>query len=168
MPLLIFPTNFYGWPWPFPIVAAGFPEPTVPENLLDQIGNILINAGVVNGGTGWTLCQSFEPPTPDKVVVLYETPGEPPDIVRPTSPETAYDLPGIQVRVRGDVNKYKETTAKIREVFMALHGQEPGPVAGELTCTFIYGIGSGPLPLGLDGSNRPELTWNFRVMRERE
>lgn len=135
--------------------------------LLDDIGDHLIAAGVVGGVTGWTLAKSFLPPSPDQVVALYETPGEAPDILRPGDSSTAFDKPGLQVRVRGAAHDYATARTKIQAVFAALHQSEPAVTSGEPYIVYLYAVQSAPMPLGLDQSNRPELTWNFILMRQR-
>lgn len=141
----------------------------VSENsstLLEDIRNILVEAGIVGGSTGWVIGRAFMPPAPDKIVVLYETPGSAPDITKDPSVSKAYDEPGFQVRIRGTKFKYQETRAKLQEVFLALHQNEPAVTSGE-DYIFIYAVSSGPLPMGKDSNDRDELVWNFRVMRER-
>lgn len=135
--------------------------------LLDDIGDHLVAAGVVGGATGWTLAKSFSPSTPDKVVTLFETPGQTPEILRDGDGAPSYDYPGFQVRVRGTAMDYATARKKIYDIFVALHQAEPDGVSGDPTIVYIYGVQSAPMPLGHDPSNRPELTWNFQIMRER-
>ena len=46
-------------------------------------------------------------------------------------------------------------------IFKALHDQD---IAGYI---YVFALQSGPIPIGYDANNRPELTWNFRAMRTR-
>lgn len=134
--------------------------------LLDDVGNWLVTQGIVGGSTGWTLGESFMPPNPDKMIVLYETPGENPEIIGTGSSEKIYDKPGFQVRIRSTEFDYVGARSKIQEVFKALHQKEPAITSG-VNYVYVYGVSSGPMPMGLDANNRPELTWNFRTMKER-
>lgn len=133
---------------------------------LDQIKRHLAELSVVDGSTGWLCRLSDMPSTPDKVVVLYETPGDPPDVDESGAVE--YDEPGLQVRVRGEVDDYAAARNKIQDVFEALHENEPTAMTGETIIVYLYATQSGPLPMGKDSNNRPELVWNFRVKKQRE
>lgn len=135
--------------------------------LLDDIGDHLVAAGVVDGATGWSLFKSFLPPTPDQAVAIFETPGQPPDVLKDGDGTPSYDYPGLQVRVRGSGMDYATARQKIYDIFEALHQAEPDGVSGDPTIVYIYAVQSAPMPLGHDPSNRPELTWNFQIMRER-
>lgn len=147
--------------------------------LLDDIQNWLIDQGLgdlpetnpdTTGATGWPIYKSFMPPTPDQVLCLFETPGEPPDIVRDSSNgEKPYDMPAFQVRMRGlpsAPGTYQALRAQMQLVFQGLHQHEPNVTSGE-DYVYIYGVTSGPLPMGKDSNNRDELVWNFRVARKR-
>ncbi len=134
-----------------------------PVDLLTEIGNHLIDEGIVDGATGWLLQKSFMPSSPAKVVALFETPGEPAEVISEGSAETAYDQPTFQVRVRGDVRKYSDARSKMQQVFLALQAMEPGA-----NFVYLYSNQSGPMPMGDDKSDRPEMTWNFVTFRARE
>lgn len=136
--------------------------------LLDSIADHLEDEGIGGGLTGWAIYKSILPASPDKAIAIFETPGETPEIVSEGSSEIKYVNPGIQIRVRGLKFNYEEARLKIMEIFKALHGAEPTTNPGEPEYVYVYAIGSGPLPMGLDTSERPELSWNFRVMREQE
>jgi len=125
--------------------------------LLDDIGTKLTSAGVVGGATGWSLAKAFEPPTPNKVVTLYETGGGPPD----QTDGTKYDLPTFQARVRGDEFGYEAARTKMEAVFDALND---ATISGYV---FVFALDSGPLSLGHDGATRPLLTLNFTTMKQR-
>lgn len=127
--------------------------------LLDDIGTHLTTAGVVGGATGWVLSKGYMPPTPDQVLAVFETPGEPPEVGKGDA--TVYDYPGFQVRVRGAKFGYSAARAKLQDVFDALHAREPSGYV------YVYAAGSGPLPLGNDAQQRPELTQNYRAMAAR-
>ena len=134
--------------------------------LLDQIADYLEAQGVVGGASGWVVQLSSMEPTPDKVVVLYDTPGDLPDIDDSGAEE--YDEPGFQVRVRGDIDGYEAARTKIQEVYDTLHKSEPPSATGETAIVFVYATQSGPLPMGKDSNSRPELVWNFRALKQRE
>lgn len=160
--------EMFGFVYPF----NGFlPTVTAGSAFLDQIADWLINQGVVDAGpggpTGWQVFKSYQPPSPDQTVTLYETPGEVPEIITDISSESAYDFPGLQVRLRGTSMQYSAMRAQFQKIYKALHEQEPTPVAGQNIFITLYSVNSGPMPMGLDEENRPEATWNFRTMRSR-
>ncbi len=163
-------TTYYFW-----VVAIVSPDlgPTVgsvnattlvaASDFLTEIGDHLISEGIVNGATGWLLSKSFMPAKPAQMVVIYETPGFPSDVISEGSSETAYDQPSFQVRVRGDVRGYEAARQKIQQVYLALHAMEPG-----VNFVYLYSDQSGPMPMGDDDNDRPELTWNFVTFKDRE
>lgn len=140
---------------------------SVTPQLLDDLVAWLTLQGVA-GDTNWPIAASFQPPgPPDQCVTLYETPGEVPDAAHPDSTEDEYNYPGIQVRVRGTTMDYAGARSKIEDVFLALHKADIPLSASQKPIVYIYALNSAPLPMGLDNNNRPELTWNFKVMRKR-
>ena len=136
--------------------------------LITDVLDYLEDQGLVAGATGWTRAAGFMPPSPDKIVAVFESPGDPPEMTKAGSGETAYDEPGFQVRVRATKHDYASARAKIGAVFRALHGSSLAPATGDPVYVLVRAVQSGPLPLGLDESNRPDLTWNFTAKRERE
>ena len=137
-------------------------------SLLNDVLDYLTDLGLVGGSTGWSTAASYLPPTPDRVIAVFETPGLAPELVKTGSVETAYDWPGFQVRGRGTKFDYAALRTKMGEIFRALHGSELAPVTGDPAYVLVQAVQSGPLPLGLDETDRPGLTWNFTAIRERE
>ena len=125
--------------------------------LLDDIGTYLANAGLIDGVSGWTLYKSYLPDQPDQAVGLFETGGDPPD----QSEGTRVDVLTFQLRVRGKKLKYDEAHTKILAIFNALNDAD---ISGYV---YIYGMQAGPIPLGYDVDERPELSINFECMKER-
>ena len=127
--------------------------------LLDDILSFLDSQGVSGGATEWITKVSFLPNEPDKIISIYESPGsEPVTVTDPDDDESIVTYPNFQVRVRGDVQEYQEARAKMEEVFRTLHNAS---IAGYV---YIKALQSGPLPLGNDGNDRPEMAMNFKVM----
>jgi hypothetical protein len=123
--------------------------------ILDDIGTALTNAGIVGGVSGWTLAKGFFPPTPDKVIGIFETGSS-------QAPETTtnYEFPTIQIRVRGEKYGYEVTRTKINAVMNAIHSQDI------TNMVYLYANSSAFL-MGYDGNNRPELVLNFNGLRLR-
>lgn len=136
--------------------------------LVNDILDYLEDEGVIGGATGWTGAFGYMPPDPDKVIVVFESVGDPPEKAQPGSDEIEYDLPGFQIRGRGAKFGYEALRTKMGEVYRALHGSSLAPATGEPAYIDVLAVQSGPLPMGMDNNSRPELTWNFRCMRERE
>ena len=136
--------------------------------LITDVLDYLVAESLIGGETGWARMASFMPPTPDKMIVVYETGGFPSESAPSGSAETEYDEPTFQVRGRGDEFGYEELRTKMGAIYRALHESELAPTSGDPVYVYVYAIQSGPFPLGLDKGSRPELTWNFKALRERE
>lgn len=131
--------------------------------LLNDVLSFLESEGLINGGTGWTGYASFLPTSPDQAVAIFETGGLPPEIIREGSDEIEYDDPGFQIRVRGARDDYLGMRNKIYAIYEALHGVD----MDNGNYVLVQAVQSSLLPLGLDGNNRPEATWNFLAMKVR-
>ena len=122
--------------------------------LLDSIHNYLVAQLIAGGATGWSIYKGSLPDKSDQAVVIYETPGLAPEN---ESLGTIF-RPAFQIRVRGPVYDYATARAKIQEVRASLHDAN---ISG---LVYVYATQSGPVPLGNDGNDRPNLTMNFRTM----
>ena len=137
--------------------------------LLTDVTAFLVSEGLIEGATEWVKKSGHMPSSPDKVIVVYETGGFPPESAPDSSDETEYDEPTFQVRGRGVAFGYEELRTKMGAIYRALHGSELAPASGDPVYVYVYAIQSGPFPLGLDKvDDRPEMTWNFKALRERE
>ena len=136
--------------------------------LITDVLDFLVAEGLIGGATGWAQAAGYIPPEGDKVIAVFETAGLVPEVVKAGSDEQAYDDPGFQIRGRGAEFGYDELRQKMGAVYRSLHGSTLGPTTGDPAYVFVYGVQSGPLPLGLDDKSFPHLTWNFIAMRERE
>ena len=122
--------------------------------LLDSIHDYLVAQLIAGGVTGWSLYKGFLPDKSDQAVTIYETPGLAPEN---ETLDTIY-RPAFQIRVRGPVFDYEATRAKMQEVRESVHDAD---ISG---LVYVYATQSGPVPLGNDGNDRPNLTMNFRTM----
>lgn len=141
--------------------------------MVTDVLEFLADQGLVDGATAWTGVTGGVPPAPDKIIAVFETPGQEPELVSDGSAEQAYDRPGFQIRGRGakaepGVFDYSDLRDRMGQVYRALHGSELSPATGDPAYVLVRAVQSGPLPLGLDDNDRPEMTWNFVAMRERE
>lgn len=127
--------------------------------LLDEIGQFLIDQNLVGGATGWTLAKGWMPPEPNKVVGVFEYPGEPPFAGR-----IEIDIPAFQIRVRAEKEDYVAARTEIEAIYLALHGYS-GTLSG-VYYVMITALAS-PLPLGRDENERPEIVQNFSAKRSR-
>ncbi|RJQ09894.1 MAG: hypothetical protein C4551_03225 [Bacillota bacterium] len=124
--------------------------------LLDEIGTWLVERGIVGGTTGWTLAKGYMPPTPDRIVALFDTGGT------PASPSA--DQPTFQLRVRAARMDYPGTRAKAWEAFNALQ-----KLRGELSGVGYESVTARqlPFPMGYDTNDRPEFACNLVAVRLR-
>lgn len=136
--------------------------------LVTDVLDYLQGQGLIGGSTGWSRAAGYMPAEPDQVIAVFETPGAPPELVPEGSSEQAYDEPGFQVRGRGGFHGYSALRSKMGAIYRALHGSSLSPATGDPAYVLVRAVQSGPLPMGLDQNNRPEMAWNFVAMRERE
>lgn len=126
------------------------------NDLLDDIGNKLIEDGLADGSSGWALFKSYMPPSPSQVVVIYERPGIEPD----QTPGIPYEFPVFQIYVRGNEFEYDIAREHIKKIFNSLNNAD---IAGY---NYIYAADSGPLLDDYDKeTNRPVLFWTFNTMK---
>jgi len=130
----------------------------------DVAGDMLVTGLVVKlPGVGvtqadWILKVGKVTSEPDRVVVMYDTPGRSPN------PKWAVDFPSIQALVRGKPNDYGATWIKAREVRDKLLGVDSVDVGSDrwvsITCPGDVGF------IGYDDSERPRFTVNFSLIIE--
>lgn len=126
-------------------------------SILDDVGDLLTTDLIVAGNTGWALGKGYTPPSPDKIIVIYERGGLPPD----ETPGDAHSFPEIQIRGRGAEFGYAALRIKMQEVYDSLNN---ATLAGYVYC---YPNQSGPILLQIDkADNRPVLIWDFKTMKE--
>ncbi len=136
--------------------------------LLDEVAGELISQGVgVAGSTAaWVVAKGYEPATPDRVIVLYETGGFPNEGLSTGT----VDRPTFQLRVRGPVNMqtagaYSTARVKIGAARVALDAVLNKSLSG---WKYIHiKAQSEPLFLGYDNTDRPTLAINFQALRSR-
>lgn len=114
----------------------------------------------------WIVAKGYEPATPDKCFVLYETGGFPNEGLSSTG---SVDRPTFQLRVRGPVNTgsgaYSTARVKIEAARVALEN-----VLNENLSGWRYlhiKAQHPPLGLGQDNTDRPLLVVNFQAFRAR-
>lgn len=123
--------------------------------LLDDINTVLETGSVVAGATGWEISLGTVAPTPDKIVAVLETGGF--EVDQYSDPPVGE--PTFQVLVRGIKGGYAATRTKMQEVFDTLN---QGTIGSSI---YVFALSSGPISLGVDDNERPELSWNFRVRK---
>lgn len=134
----------------------------MPVALLDEIAARLKTQGVGTTAStaSWFVAKGFLPPTPDRVIALFETGGFPND----PHESALIDRPTFQVRVRGNAYGYSTARTKIGAARTALE-------VGNSTLSgrrYIHIVAqSEPVSLGQDENNRPSLVVNFTALRSR-
>jgi hypothetical protein len=116
-----------------------------PDGSAYQAGEIAIVVGIL-------------PPVPDRLIVLTAYAATRPLGLADTSVS-------VQVRARGPAGDSRAAAAVLDPVHELLDGVRNLTLGGVRVVQILHG--SGPAPIGLDSSNRPELTDNFTVQAER-
>ena len=122
---------------------------------LDDLATALDSASVTGGATGWATTKAFMPDSPDKVVHLTESGGNPSE-----QGETGYDFPSFQAVVRSTQFDYEGARSKADAVVSALNNTQTG------STVYVY-TRHAPLPIGYDQNNRPMISLNFDCMKVR-
>lgn len=105
------------------------------------------------------LHRAKEPPNPDNVVTVYDTPSFPPE---PILDRTSwYYRSSIQIRVRH--NSYATGITWARDIMESLHNRAQEEWNGTLY-TVIQAVGE-PAPMAWDENNRPIFIINFNLQR---
>lgn len=118
----------------------------------------LVPTTIINGSTGWVSKIGNMVDQPAKLVVFYDTGGQPPN------PRWLVDFSTVMVQVRGSVNDYNGAYTKIRQVRDSLLGIESQDVGSDrlvsVVCQGDIGF------LSYDDAQRPLFSVNFRVIIE--
>jgi hypothetical protein len=122
---------------------------------LDTLGLVTFDA---EGVTGDTFVDSM-PSSPDEAVSISATGGQ------PTNSHDGYDMPVIQVRVRGAKHDPRPPYLRARAIYEGLVGlhavtlDEGGP--DEVRVIRTIALQSDPAPIGVDDNDRHEFVTNF-------
>jgi len=127
--------------------------------ILDDMRDHLVTNSIVEGATGWQCLIGRITDNQDQQVALFETGGETPDAS--TGTDTKVDEVTFQVRVRASVLAYDDARSKIQDVFDTL---QDATISGYV---YVFAIQAGPLNMGYDNNNRPELAQNYRALKNR-
>lgn len=117
----------------------------------------ILRANGVDAGT-WLVFESREPENPNSTVTVYDSGG------LASNPAWILDFPSVQIRVRGDINKYTLAYDKSQEIKDLLLGL-PKQVINTTEYIGIWVLGD-ITALGYDDNKRPILVQNWRIARE--
>lgn len=107
------------------------------------------------GGISGTIFVEMLPESPDELIGIYSTGGNPSEACLP------YDKPIIQAVIRGTINPLT-SGAKAQQVFDALNGFHSGyMVDAGIWVLGVHAVGSGPTHIGRDENGRHEYSINF-------
>lgn len=120
------------------------------KSLLDANSGLSLEFGV-------DLFVGDMPETPDSCVCLFDTPGFPVGI-------GPFYTCSAQVLVRGAVGSYVETYSLTADISSVLHEYYGTPSGSSFYYTGIWAAGV-PFFIGMDDSNRPLFSINFRIQR---
>jgi hypothetical protein len=126
----------------------------------DGIRDLLVAAGVgvFSAQTGWGIFIGPEPSKPDTTIAVREFAGPGP------MPKWLIDFPRVQTMIRGAPGGYQAAKTKAQEVLDELHSIPSLDLNGDRWNSII--ATSGPAYIGLDQTNRPRFTINFRLIIE--
>jgi len=129
--------------------------------LVDIAGRLqTAGIGTIGAATGWSIRVAEVPDKPDTCISVFEYAGSPSDI----SLDGARDVsPGLQVRVRGERNKYITAREKAEAVALNLDGVGNTTING-MVYKYIF-ANHQPAFAGLDEAQRPWFSQNFRVSK---
>ena len=125
-------------------------------SLLDDVGTLITNASLTGGATGWVLNKAFMSDSQDKIITVMEGVARPSD----HTSGTGHDYPSVQILVRGSKLDYSTARTKMDAVISALND---ATVSGQVYML----LRQSPLPLGYDALQRPMISANFDIMKER-
>ena len=106
----------------------------------------------------WGIYIGKTPMRPDTTITITQFGGLPPD------PKFLLDYPSIQVRVRGDKGKYRDTRLKTKDIKDVLLGCVSQTVNDDRWVSVT--METDPVFLGYDENERPEFVLNFNMIVE--
>ena len=128
----------------------------VEEGIKDLL--VAAGVGVFGSQSGWGIFIGPEPTRPDTVISIREFAGAGP------MAKFLIDFPAIQTMIRGAPGEYQAAKAKAGQVLDELHSIPSQDLNGDRWNSII--ATSGPAYNGLDESNRPKFSVNFKLILE--
>jgi hypothetical protein len=121
---------------------------------------------IIDGTSGWaSVRRRVNDALGDQLVVITEDGGFEPETPSPTGiGDSALKEPAVQVRVRAGPWDGDAAVAKAQEIFDVLHGL----LRTEMGYGFYMRVKAqtaGPVFIGFDTKNRPEVTVSFRAVQ---
>lgn len=133
--------------------------------IVDDAQTFLRDEGIVDGSTGWPSVQRRVHDQSDRLVVLTEDGGLPPEIPAEGGiGSAALGTPAVQIRIRGGPWEGTETQAKAEEILRALHGNQSLVIDGT-TYRSVAAQTDEPVFMGFDDNGRPEHTVSIHMTR---
>lgn len=134
--------------------------------LLDEVRTFLIGAsvGVAGSTADWSVTRGFAPPTPKRVLAIFETGGLQ-DELHESNPVTR---PSFQLYARGNsIGDYATARAKLESAQTAFLAVGPATTSlggRKYVCILPQ---SQPISLGLDENDLPRVVQNWVALRSR-
>lgn len=130
--------------------------------LVDDVYDFLEAQGIAGGSTDWALFRRRVNDTRDRIVVLTEDGGIPPEIGRMDGiGDSAFKDPAVQTIVRAEAWNGDASEAKSQEIFDALHGRSC-VMLGSTEYIRVAANTAGPIFAGFDENGRPTHTLSYR------
>ncbi len=128
----------------------------VEEGIKDLL--VAASVGVFGAPSGWGIFIGPEPAEPDTTITIREFGGAGP------MAKWLVDFPSIQTMIRGAPGGYQAAKTKAQEVLDELHSIPSLDLNGDRWNSII--ATSGPAYNGLDKSDRPKFSVNFKLIIE--
>lgn len=135
---------------------------------VSDVQTYLAAQSVVDGATGWTSVRRRMHDQADKLVVISEDGGPPPDMPASSGVGSgALKDPGVQVIARGEPWDGDSSRSKAQDVYDALHGLRDTTL-GATTYLRVRAMTSEPVFLGFDENGRPSHSIAFRLKTDQQ
>lgn len=128
------------------------------SEILDGVGAVLQSASI--GTLGTTIFLSRQPDTPDACITVLES-GAGVNLYTHGITGNALTQTNVQIMVRAAREDYQAARSKVSDCITALEAIAE-VVASGVRLLRIESLGR-PIPMGYDGSDRPEIAMNFTV-----
>ncbi len=128
----------------------------VEEGIKDLL--VAVGVGTFGSQVGWGIFIGPEPTKPNTSITIREYAGPGP------MAKWLVDFPNVQTMIRGSPGGYQAAKTKAQEVLDELHSIPSQDLNGDRWNSII--ATSGPAYNGLDESDRPKFTINFKLIIE--
>lgn len=135
-------------------------------SVVDDVQTRLASQSLVDGSTGWPSSRRMVHDETDKLVVITEDGGPPPEIAAGTGiGDSARGDVGVHVLVRGEPGDGDASAAKAQAILDDLHSVRDTTI-GATSYGRVRALTPEPVFAGYDEKHRPQHTVAFRMLRD--